>query len=83
MGLGRIRNFYHSKFESVVRYGIIFWGTDNETVPIFTCKLQKRVIQSVCGAGTGTTCRQLFKDCKILTVTSLYIYEVLCFFKEV
>jgi len=26
MGLGMIRSFYHSKFESLVRYGIIFEG---------------------------------------------------------
>jgi hypothetical protein len=26
MGLGRIRSFYHSKFESLVRYAIIFRG---------------------------------------------------------
>ena len=44
-------------------------------------KLQKRVIQSMCGAGTGTSCRQLFKDYKILMVTSLYVFEVLCFLK--
>jgi len=82
MGLGMIRSFYHSKFKSLVRYGIIFWEADNESIPIF--KLQKRVIQSVCGAGTGTSCRQLFKDCKILLVTSLlvYVFEVLCFSKK-
>ena len=103
MGLGMIRSFYHSKFELLVRYGIIFWGADNEIIPVFqlqkrviwsvcvagrgtSCrqlfKLQKRVICSVCGAGTGTPCRQLFKDCKILTVTSLYVYEVLRFLKK-
>jgi len=57
IGLGIIRIFYHSKFESLVRHGIIVWGANNESVPIF--KLQKMVIQSVCGAGTGTSCRQL------------------------
>ena len=36
----------------------------------------------MCGAGTGTSCTQLFKDCKILTVTSLYVYEVFCFLKK-
>ena len=83
MGLGMIKSFYHSKFESLVRCGKIFWGAGNESIPIF--KLQKRVIWSVCGVGTGTSCRQLFKDCKIrvLTVTSLYVSEVLCFLKEV
>ena len=63
IGLGMIRSFHHSKFESLVRYCIIVWGADNESVPIF--KLQKRVIRSVCGAGTGTSCRQLLKDRKI------------------
>jgi hypothetical protein len=81
MGLGRIRSFYRSKFESLVSSGIIFWGADNESIPIF--KLQKKVIWRVCGAGTGTSCRQLFKDCKMLTVTSLYVFEVSFFFKEV
>jgi len=42
-------------------------------------KLQKRVIWSMYGAGTGTSCRLLFKDYKILMVTSLYVFEVLCF----
>ena len=26
VGLGMIRSFYHSKYESLVRYSIIFWG---------------------------------------------------------
>jgi hypothetical protein len=26
MGFGMIRSFYHSKSESLVRYGVIFWG---------------------------------------------------------
>jgi hypothetical protein len=30
--------FYHSKFESLVRHGIIVWGSDNENIPVF--KLQ-------------------------------------------
>ena len=72
-----IRSFYHSKYESLVRYSIIFWGAGNESIPIF--KLQKRVFRSMCGAGTGTSYTQLFKDCKILTVASLYVYEVFCF----
>jgi hypothetical protein len=63
-----------------LRYGILFWGADNESIPIF--KLQKRVIRIIGGVGTGTSCRQLFKDYKILTVTSLYVLEVICFIKK-
>jgi len=36
----------------------------------------------MCGVGTGRACRQLFTDCKILTVISLYVYEVLCCLKK-
>jgi len=42
MGSGMIRSLNHSKFESLVRYGIIFWGAENESISVF--KLQKRVI---------------------------------------
>lgn len=60
------RSIYYSKFQALLRYGIIFWGADNESISIF--KLQKRVIRIMGGVGTGTSCRQLFKDYKILTV---------------
>ena len=66
-----IRSIHHSKLQSLLTYGIIFWGGDNESIPIF--KPQKSVIQIMCGVDTATSCRQLFKDYKILTVTSLYI----------
>jgi hypothetical protein len=46
---------------------------------VYLCLSYKRIM---CDAGTGTSCRQLFKDCKILTVTSLHIFEVLCFLKK-
>ena len=32
----------------------------------------------MCGVGTGTSCRQLLKDYKTLTVNFLYVLEVLC-----
>ena len=66
--------------ELLVKYGIIFWGVENESISIF--RLQKRVVRTTCGVGKSVSCRQLFKDCKILTVTSLYVMEVLCFLKR-
>ena len=86
MGSGMVTSFYHSKFESQLRCGIIifFFGQGgaayNDSIPIF--KVQKRVIWSMCDAGTGTVFRQLFKDCKIIMVTLLYVFEVLCFLKK-
>ena len=80
MGSGMIKSLYHSKFESLVKYGIIFWGVENESISIF--RLQKRVVRTMCGVGKSVSCRQLFKDRRILTVTSLHIMEVLCFLKR-
>jgi hypothetical protein len=34
------------------------------------------------GVTNRTSCRPIFKELKILTVTSLYILEVLCYFKK-
>jgi hypothetical protein len=39
-------------------------------------------VTTMSGIRKSTSCRQLFKDCKILTVTLLYILEVLCFIKK-
>ena len=75
-----IRSLYQSKFELLARYGIIFGGVENESVSVF--KLKKRVIRTMCCVGKSTSCRQLFKNCKILTVTLLYVFEVLCFPKK-
>jgi hypothetical protein len=76
---GMIRSMYTTKFESLVRYGIIL-GAYNESIHIF--KLQRRVIRRMCGVGTGTSCSQLFKGCKILTVNSFYVFKVLIYLKK-
>jgi hypothetical protein len=54
MGSGMIRNLYHSKFEALVRYGIIFWGVEKESILVF--KLLKTVIRTMSGVGRGTSC---------------------------
>jgi hypothetical protein len=44
-------------------------------------RVQKRVIQIFGGANKCKSCRKIFKDYRILTVTSLYILEELCYTK--
>jgi hypothetical protein len=53
-----IKCIYYSKFQSCLKYGIIFWGGSSESLSIF--KLQKRVIQIISGASTNSLCRQIF-----------------------
>jgi hypothetical protein len=58
-------------------YGIIFWGNSSYSIKIF--KLQKRVIRIITGAKNRDSCRELFKNLKILTLVSQYIFSVLSF----
>jgi hypothetical protein len=75
-----IRCIYYAHFHSLVRSGIIFWGGDIENNKIF--KLQKRVNRIISGTSRQTSCRQIFKDYNMLTVTCLYILEIVCFIKK-
>jgi hypothetical protein len=75
-------NVYHAKFESVLKYNIIFWGgvqKDFETL----FKMQKKCIKVIKGIKNRVSCRNLFRELKILTGTSLYIFEILCFIKKI
>jgi hypothetical protein len=63
-----------------LRYGIIFWGGSKESIKIL--HIQKKVIRLITGLKKCDSCKQKFKESRILTVTSLYVLEVLCFIKK-
>ena len=44
--------------------------------------IQKRVIGLIMGVKRFESCKQKFKENKILTVTSIYVLEVLCFINK-
>jgi hypothetical protein len=44
-----------------------------------TVKYRKKGPRLIKGVKNGVSCRSLFGDFKILTVTSLYVFEILCF----
>jgi hypothetical protein len=74
------KTIYHASFQSRMKYGIIFWGRDRDSVKVF--RMQKKVIQLIFGIMSCESCRHIFMDYKILTMASLYILEVLCFIKR-
>jgi hypothetical protein len=78
-----IRNIYFTKFQTLLRSGILFWGGIGGELSIRIFRIQKRVIRLLAGVSSRTSCRQqLFKDLNILTVASLYIFEVTCFIQK-
>jgi hypothetical protein len=52
-------------------YGIIFWGKSSHSSVIF--KMQIRIM----GCGCRKSCRELFKELKILPLSSQYIFSLL------
>lgn len=70
---------YHGYVASTLRYGIIYWGNSVNKEYVF--KAQKRCIRAMCGLQSTDSCQPLFKSLKILTLPSLYIYEVNIFVK--
>jgi hypothetical protein len=68
---------YYAYFHSVICYGIIFWGNSSYAINVFY--LQKRMISIIAGIGNRNSCKQSFIALKILTLSSFYIYSLLCF----
>jgi len=58
-------------------YGILFRGNSSHSSVIF--KIQERVIEIIMGYGYRESCRELFKELKILTPSSQYIFYLLLF----
>ncbi|KAI5640631.1 reverse transcriptase (RNA-dependent DNA polymerase) domain-containing protein [Phthorimaea operculella] len=71
---------YHAYVQSVLRYGLIFWGSSSCIGRVFVS--QKKCIRAICGIPPMESCKPFFKNLSILPLPSLYIYEVSVFVKN-
>ena len=71
---------YHSTFNSVISYGLPFWGTSPHSKKIF--RMQKRIVRIMMGCRRLDSCRNLFKNLKILPLMSQYIFSITMFIKH-
>jgi hypothetical protein len=67
-----IKNIYFTEFESILKYGIIFWGGGCKQVEA-VFKIKKKSVRMMMGVNSRVSCRKLFCDLEILTLTSLFI----------
>lgn len=72
--------YYHALVHSTISYGILAWGCSHECQRIFV--LQKRAIRCIVGVNKTTSCKQLFRELGILTLTCIYIYQLLLYVKN-
>lgn len=68
---------YHSNFEALVRYGLVFYGSSRDIEQVFL--MQKRVLRIMLGMKCTESCRGKFRENGLRTVTGLYIQECLLF----
>jgi len=68
---------YNSLFHAVMTYGIIFGGNSFHSIQVF--RMQKRAIRIIMGRGNRESCRNLFKELKILPLMARYILPLLTF----
>lgn len=64
---------YYAYAHSRLSYGIILWGNCTDICDVFV--LQKKCIRILTNIDQMESCRPLFKEHKIMTLTSIYIYE--------
>jgi hypothetical protein len=76
MSTSRWNEIYNSLFHSAMHYGIIFWGNSSHSSAIFK---MKRVIRIIMECGFRESCRELFKELKILPLSSQCMFSLLLF----
>ena len=74
-----LRNTYFEKFQLVL-YDIIFWGVECQSIKVF--KLRKRTLCRNTGLKKCQSCRKIFREYQMLMLTSLYIFEVVCYLEN-
>jgi hypothetical protein len=77
LNIESLRIVYFTHFQSLILYGLIFWGTPANMKRVFG--LQKIIIRIMLGLGPRCSCRSRFKKLDIPPVTCLYIYSLMSF----
>ena len=74
-----LKSLYFGCFQSIIMYGVEYWFRSSEAETVRVFKLQKWAIRILVNIRKRDSCRHHFKNQKILTLPSLYIFKVLCF----
>lgn len=75
MNLSICRQVYFGVFEPILRFGLPFWGNGNAGDLDRLFKIQKRALRILNNANYRQTCRPLFINSRIMTLTNLFIFE--------
>ena len=77
MSIDILKIVYYSTFNSVINYGLPFWGNSPHRKRLFG--MQKRIVRIMMGCRRSASCTNLFRKLKILPLTSQYILSTMMF----
>ena len=75
-----LKIIYYAHVHHILSYGIIFWGNFSFAHKVFI--MQKRIIRVLANAGprdSWDSCGVVFRNMKIFTLYSQYVYSVILF----
>jgi hypothetical protein len=68
---------YLSQAQSIIHYGIIFWGQSTEAPRIFVIK--RKILRIIYNLKETESCRNIFVQNNLMTFYSYYIYSTILF----
>jgi hypothetical protein len=72
-----LKTIYYSYFNTVMSYGLYFWGNSPHSIKIF--RLQKKIIRIMTSSNSRASRRNLFRKLEILPLASQYILSLMLF----
>ena len=72
-----IKLFYFACIQSIISYGILFWGASSGAIRVF--RAQKRILRVIYKLHPRTSCKPYFSGMGILTAPSLYFQSLVLF----
>lgn len=70
----QIVNLYYAQVDSRLRYGVCYWGNSTLSQNVFVS--QKRILRCMAGISSFHSCKEVFREYKILTLPALYVFEM-------
>ena len=75
-----IRTFYFACVQSIINYGILFWGASGSAINAF--RAQKKIIRAIYKLHPRTSCKPFFSELGVPTVPSLYFQSLVIFVRK-
>jgi len=76
LSLNTLKTLYYSYFNTIISYGLPFWGNSPHAMKIFRMQ-KKRIVRIMMGYKNRVPCRNLFRRLEILPFVSQYILSLM------